>query len=118
MRAGGRPPHSWIDDRGRRVSTLDLVSRNELTLLVSADSRTAWSLAAEELSMSVASLGDCERSVFHTGVAGADPDALVVRPDGHIVAALHSARHGAASLRQALLVVGASSPARGECASA
>jgi len=93
---------------------LDLVSRNELTLLVSAESRTAWSLADEELSMSVASLGDCERSVFHIGVAGADPDALVVRPDGHIVAA----RHGAASLRQALLVVGASSPARGEGASA
>jgi hypothetical protein len=37
---------------------LDLVGRNELTLLVSAESRTAWSLAAEELSMSVASLGD------------------------------------------------------------
>jgi 2-polyprenyl-6-methoxyphenol hydroxylase-like FAD-dependent oxidoreductase len=118
VRAGGRLPHTWIEDRGRRVSTLDLVSRNELTLLVSAESRTAWSLAAEELSMSVASLGDCERSVFHTAVAGADPDALVVRPDGHIVAALHSARHGAASLRQALLVVGASSPARAKGASA
>jgi 2-polyprenyl-6-methoxyphenol hydroxylase-like FAD-dependent oxidoreductase len=118
VRAGGRLPHSWIEDRGRRVSTLDLVSRNELTLLVSAESRTAWSLAAEELSMSVASLGDCERSVFHTAVAGADPDALVVRPDGHIVAALHSARHGAASLRRALLVVGASLPARAKGASA
>jgi hypothetical protein len=113
VRAGGRLPHTWIEDRGRRVSTLDLVSGNELTLLVSAESRTAWSLAAEELSMSVASLGDCERSVFHTAVAGADPDALVVRPDGHIVAALRSDRHGVASLRQALLVVGAPSP--GSC---
>lgn len=117
-RAGGRLPHSWIEDRGRRVSTLDLVGRNELTLLVSAESRTAWSLAAEGLSISVASLADCERSVFHSGVAGADPDGLVVRPDGHIVAALHSARHGAASLRQALLVVGATSPARGQGVSA
>ena len=45
------------------------------------------------------------------------PCKVVERPDGHIVAALHSARHGAASLRQALLIVGASSPARGEGAS-
>lgn len=118
VRAGGRLPHSWVADRGRRVSTLDLVSRNELTLLVSAENHTAWSLAAEGLSMSVALVRDDERSVFHTGVAGADPDALVVRPDGHIVAALRSDRHGAASLRQALLVVGASLPARGKGASA
>ena len=68
--------------------------------------------------MSVASLGDGELGVFHIGVAGADPDALVVRPEGHIVAALHSARDGVASLRRALLVVGASSPACGEGASA
>jgi 2,4-dichlorophenol 6-monooxygenase len=113
VRAGGRLPHSWVQDHGRRVSTLDLVSRNELTLLASAESHTAWSLAAEGLSMSVALVGDDARSVFHTGVAGADPDALVVRPDGHIVAALRSDRHGAASLRQALLVVGAPSP--GSC---
>jgi hypothetical protein len=63
--------------------------------------------------MSVALVRDDERSMFHTGVTGADPDALVVRPDGHIVAALRSDRHGAASLRQALLVVGAPSP--GSC---
>jgi 2-polyprenyl-6-methoxyphenol hydroxylase-like FAD-dependent oxidoreductase len=118
VRAGGRLPHSWVADHGRRVSTLDLVSRNELTLLASAENHTAWSLAAEGLSMSVALVRDDERSVFHTGVAGADPDALVVRPDGHIVAALRSDRHGAASLRQALLVVGASLPARGKGASA
>jgi len=55
--------------------------------------------------MSVTLVGDEGREVFHTGVPGADPDALVVRPDGHIVAALRSDRHGAASLRQALLVV-------------
>jgi 2-polyprenyl-6-methoxyphenol hydroxylase-like FAD-dependent oxidoreductase len=113
VRAGGRLPHSWVADHGRRVSTLDLVSRNELTLLASAESHTTWSLAAEELSMSVALVRDDERSMFHTGVTGADPDALVVRPDGHIVAALRSDRHGAASLRQALLVVGAPSP--GSC---
>ena len=92
------------------MSTLDLVSRNELTLLTSAESHTTWSLAAEGLSISVAPLGDGERCVFRTGVTGADPDALVVRPDGHIVASLHSDRHGAASLRQALLAVCVTSP--------
>jgi hypothetical protein len=62
--------------------------------------------------MSVALLGDGELGVFHTGIAGADPDALVVRPDGHIVAALHSERDGVASLRRALAVVGAPSSAK------
>jgi hypothetical protein len=102
-------PHSWVEV-GQRVSTLDLVSRNELTLVTSAESHTAWSLAAEGLSMSVAPLADRASSMFGTGVAGADPDAVVVRPDGHIVASLHSDRHCAASLRQALLVVGVPSP--------
>lgn len=109
VRAGGRLPHSWVGV-GRRVSTLDLVSLNELTLLTSAESHTAWSLAAEGLSVSVAPLPDCESCVLGTGVPGADPDAVVVRPDGHIVASLHSDRHGAASLRQALLAVCVPSP--------
>ena len=109
VRAGGRLPHSWVEV-GLRVSTLDLVSRNELTLLTSAESHTAWSLAAEGLSMTVAPLADSASSVFGTGVAGADPDAVVVRPDGHIVASLRSNRHRAASLRQALLVVGVPPP--------
>jgi hypothetical protein len=105
-RAGGRLPHSWVEARDGRVSTLDLVSRDELTLLVSAERRDAWSPAAEGLSMSLTSLGDGELGVFHTGITGADPDALVVRPDGHIVAALHSDRDGVASLRRALGAVG------------
>jgi len=105
-RAGGRLPHSWVRTRDGRVSTLDLVSRGQLTLLVSAKGHTVWSSAAEELSMSVAPLGDDELGVFHTGMAGADPDALVVRPDGHILATLHSERDGVVSLRRALAVVG------------
>ncbi len=107
VRAGGRLPHSWVEARDRRVSTLDLISRDQLTLLVSADGHAAWSLAAEGLSMSVALLGTGEPNVFHTGIAGADPDALIVRPDGHILAALHSERDGVTSLRRALAVVGA-----------
>ncbi len=110
VRAGGRLPHSWVRHLDRRVSTLELVSRDELTLLVSADGHSAWSRAAQGLPISVVPLGEGAPKVFHTGIAGGDPDALVVRPDGHIAASLHSDRHGAASLRQVLSVVGAPSP--------
>ncbi|MBS1693888.1 MAG: FAD-dependent monooxygenase [Actinobacteria bacterium] len=104
VRAGGRLPHSWVEQRGRRVSTLDLLSSDDLTLLVSARARQAWSQAAAGLPFSVVALGDAGDTVFHTGVAGADPDALVVRPDGHIAALLRSDRHGPADLGQALAV--------------
>jgi 2,4-dichlorophenol 6-monooxygenase len=76
---------------------------------VSIDSYPAWSCAAEGVSISVVPVGEHVRSVFDTGDAGVDADALVVRPDGHIIAVLHSDRHGAASLRHALSVVGAPS---------
>jgi len=69
-----------------------------------------WSLAAEGLPLSVVPVGDARRDIFHTGVAGADPDALLVRPDGHIAALLHSERDGAPVLRQAVQVVGAFAP--------
>jgi 2,4-dichlorophenol 6-monooxygenase len=110
VRAGGRLPHSWIEDGVPRISTLDLVSHKQLTLLTSAESHAKWSGAAEGFSIAIAPLADCQRSVFHTGAAGTDPDALVVRPDGHIVAALHSDQHRAAALSEALRVVGTPSP--------
>ena len=49
-------------------------------------------------------------AVREAGLPGKGPDAVVVRPDGHIVASLHSDRHGAASLRQALLAACVTSP--------
>lgn len=110
VRTGGRLPHSWVHDLDRRVSTLEMVSRDQLTLLVSAAGRDAWFPAALGLPISLVPLGDGAPNVFRTGVAGGDPDALIVRPDGHIAAALHSDRHGADALRHVLSVMGAPSP--------
>jgi 2-polyprenyl-6-methoxyphenol hydroxylase-like FAD-dependent oxidoreductase len=109
-RAGGRLPHIWLGDGDRGVSTLDLVGRGDLTLLVSEGSHSGWMLAAAGLSLSVVSVGDAQHDLFHTGVAGADPDALLVRPDGHIAALLHSDRDGAPVLRQALHAAGVLAP--------
>jgi hypothetical protein len=53
-------------------------------------------------------LGDDTPAVFDTGTGGRPPDALVVRPDGHIAAVLRSDRHGAVALRQALLATAVS----------
>ena len=59
VRAGGRLPHIWLEDGDQRVSSLDLVNRDDLTLLVSEERHSVWSLAAEELSLSVVPVGRC-----------------------------------------------------------
>jgi 2-polyprenyl-6-methoxyphenol hydroxylase-like FAD-dependent oxidoreductase len=100
---GGRLPHAWVEEEdGTRVSTLDLISRDELTLLAGHGAHAAWCASAAGLPISVVTLGDGQREIFRTGAGAGELDALVVRPDGHIVAALHSERHCAATLRQAL----------------
>jgi 2,4-dichlorophenol 6-monooxygenase len=105
VRAGGRLPHAWIDERERRVSTLDLIGDNELTLLVSESSRPAWEIAAADLPVRLKVLGEIHRQVWSTPVPGADPDALLVRPDGHIGALLRSVADDAPALRSALRAV-------------
>jgi 2-polyprenyl-6-methoxyphenol hydroxylase-like FAD-dependent oxidoreductase len=94
-------------DHTRGAAALNLLSRENLTLLLPGDDRT-WLAAAEGLPLSPVVVTDSERSVFDTGGTGNQPDALVVRPDGRIVAALRSDRDGAAALRHALQVVASS----------
>jgi hypothetical protein len=80
VRAGGRLPHIWLEDGDRRVSTLDLVDRDDLTLLVSDESHSVWTLAAEGLPLSVVPVGDARRDIFHTSVV---PEATPRAPPKH-----------------------------------
>lgn len=104
--AGGRLPHGWVEDRGRRVSTLDLISHDRLTLLATPRSRARWTHTAATLPIAVGTVDEAAHHVFRTGAA-ADADGLIVRPDGHIAAVLHSDRRDATQIRQALSAVSA-----------
>lgn len=76
---GTRAPHVWIARDGKRISTLDLFTRD--FALVSADA--AWSDAATRMKrVRVASvvLGREEASAFGVGEHGAS----LVRPDGYV----------------------------------
>ena len=108
-RAGGPLPHGWLAGHPEGVSTLDLLSRRRLTLLMRLQNHKKWLAAAQGLPLTPVVLTDCEQAVFATDSTGQCPDALVVRPDGHIVAELHSDRYGVAALQQALRAVGATS---------
>lgn len=90
-RPGAKTPHSWlVNEKGIRVSTLDVVGKGQFTLLTGLAGR-AWVRAAKALSKSYL-------NVVVTGETGtADPycdwqavreiheaGALLVRPDGYI----------------------------------
>ncbi len=87
-RPGSRLPHGWVESRGHRVSTLDLIALDRFTLLVGPRGG-AWCRAANELSAPMQS--------FQIGRDVADPanwwscpaemeadGALLVRPDQHV----------------------------------
>jgi len=107
-RPGSRLPHGWVRKDGRRVSTLDLVELDSLTLFVPEGS--AWADAARA---SAAPL-----RVVEWGRDVADPDdwwgstaeltregALLVRPDQHVAARFASdGGDAAAALSRALAV--------------
>ncbi len=111
-RAGGRLPHAWHTEGDRQISTLDMVRPDTLTLLVSQENHGLWVAAAAGLPLTVVPINAIDTDVFSSGVPSADPDALVVRPDGHIAALLHSGQHEVALLRHTLTVVGATLPVR------
>ena len=112
-RPGAKVPHAWlVDERGRRVSTLDVTGKGMFTLLTGL-SGEAWVAAARSLDLPflrTVVVGDpgCEdlygywMAVREVEEAG----ALLVRPDGYVAwrvsEPVYDAATAEARLREAL----------------
>jgi 2,4-dichlorophenol 6-monooxygenase len=113
---GAKIPHAWlIDERGVRISTLDIVGRGLLSLLTGLSGRS-WVEAADALHLSflrTVVIGTraaqdvyCDwQRVREIDEAG----ALLVRPDGYIAwrmsAPVHDAAQAERLLRTALVAI-------------
>ncbi len=94
-RPGHRLAHAWIDHRGSRISTLDLVGPSAGFALLTGPKGASWAKAAAEVgkrlgvAVTTAAIGPgCDYS-DPTGrwqrVCGiADDGAILVRPDNHV----------------------------------
>lgn len=89
-KAGARLPHAWVKRDGARTSTLDLLDPSGFTILAAGDAESWPSLpdshgapiSCQRLGLDFADTqGGCARTL---GLAGSN--ALLVRPDGHILA--------------------------------
>jgi 2-polyprenyl-6-methoxyphenol hydroxylase-like FAD-dependent oxidoreductase len=97
-RAGHRAPHAWLDRAGDRISTIDL-TRTGFALLTGAEG-AVWQQLAQEtptvagLPLTAAVItadGPQLRDVtgaFADNYALHGPEAVLVRPDGHVLARL------------------------------
>ena len=85
-RPGSRAPHLWIQQRGRRISTLDLF-RGAFVLLAGPDA-TAWFDAAPNAGARFAGLQIDAHQVVDDGFTAAygisSSGAVLVRPDGFV----------------------------------
>jgi 2,4-dichlorophenol 6-monooxygenase len=89
LRSGARLPHAWVVRDGRRVSTLDLVARNGLTLITGRDGAASKGAASDQSAVPVTCMvegrdfldgdGDWAR-VSELDARG----AVLVRPDQHV----------------------------------
>ncbi|MFN9016894.1 MAG: hypothetical protein ACK5W3_13195 [Hyphomonadaceae bacterium] len=93
-RPGARMPHAWLTKAGRRVSTLDLISSNGFTLMIS-DTGTQWRSVVSDVarltrqSIAVISIGpggDYQDPHAQWRNAGGPQGegAILVRADGHV----------------------------------
>jgi 2,4-dichlorophenol 6-monooxygenase len=88
---GAKLPHAWlIDERGHRLSTLDVVGGGRFTLITGL-SGLAWSEAAEQIGepwLSVAAIGALGMQDPYAAWARIreveEAGALLVRPDGYV----------------------------------
>jgi 2,4-dichlorophenol 6-monooxygenase len=94
-RPGHRLPHAWLECRGERVSTHDLVGREGGFALLTGTNGSAWAAAAEKVA---GEIGITVR-IVQIGVAGdfvdtdgqwaqvrgiSEDGAILVRPDNHV----------------------------------
>lgn len=100
--AGGRLPHAWLNAGRTRISTLDLPAEDELTLLTGPSAAPRWSDAAARLPVRVEVMAREWAALCGAAASQAEPDGLLVRPDGHIAAVLTPHCEAAATLQQAL----------------
>ena len=97
-RPGSRAPHLWIEKDGKRVSTLDLFGTG-FTLLAATEG-AAWGAAARDAAEAA---GGLMLETYTFGQELRDPEngfaaaygitttgAVLVRPDGFVVASLRS----------------------------
>jgi putative polyketide hydroxylase len=84
---GGRVAHAWLERGGRRLSTLDLLGPG-LTLFTGPDA--SWGEAAAELPVPL-EVHTLDRPAADAVGAGRD-GAVLVRPDGQVVARWTTAR--------------------------
>ena len=109
-RPGAKLPHVWlVDDRGRRVSTLDLVGDGVFTLLTGPSGRP-WAEAAVDLALpylKAVVVGDEEAQDLYFDWARvrevAEDGAVLVRPDGYVVWRAATAEPGARDRLAAVL---------------
>ncbi|MEI5681949.1 FAD-dependent monooxygenase [Mesorhizobium sp. CCNWLW179-1] len=93
-RPGHRLPHAWVEHKGERKSTLDLVGKGAFLLIAGSDD-AVWAAAARQLAseqglrlevVSIGDTGDCididRRWTMLREVSS--QGAVLVRPDNHI----------------------------------
>lgn len=90
-RPGAKIPHAWlVDERGRRVSTLDVTGKGRFTV-VTGLAGGAWAEAVEQLDLPfldtvvIGSTGaEDPYCAWHRIREIGEAGALLVRPDGHV----------------------------------
>ena len=81
---GGRVPHAWVAPKGARVSTIDLLGPG-LTLLAGPGG-AAWCAAAADLAVPMPVAAHLLDGAAAQAVGAGRDGAVLVRPDGQVVA--------------------------------
>ncbi len=116
LRSGARLPHAWVSRDGQRVSTLDLIAHDRLTLVTGQDGR-AWERALPSpgsvpLRFLVEGRDFSDREGHWASVREITPSgAVLVRPDQHV--AWHTrATHETAAAQLASAIAAATCSSR------